>query len=260
MKVALYARVSTEEKAELQDPEKQISMLKAYCEAMEHEVVAQFIDHASGKDPNRPAFNEIMKIVNSKRGRPWDGVVILRVDRFMRSALYGLTTTEEFKNSKPTPCALIFVRDMVDTSTPQGQLFYTLQLAFAECERGMISKRVSEGIREHIKGGGKWGKGRRKDVNVGLAVELLRSGKARNVSEAARQLGIPRGTLLDHAKRQKVDLQAVGLPIPSDAGGSLCIPVGSAVDGLRGLKPTETTEVDGQKSRPLPIAREGGST
>ncbi|MBM4237861.1 MAG: recombinase family protein [Euryarchaeota archaeon] len=48
-----------------------------------------------------------------------------------------------------------------------------MMLAFAECERGMIGERASEGMRRRIRQGGKRGKASRKDVNVGLAVDLL---------------------------------------------------------------------------------------
>lgn len=79
-------------------------------------------------------------------------------------------------------------------------------LAFAKMKREHHGERVSEGIRRRIKEGGSWGKGRRKDVNVGLAGELLRSGKARSISDPAKQLGIPFSTLKDHARRKGIDL------------------------------------------------------
>lgn len=206
MKVALYARVSTDEDRDLQDPETQLIVLRDYCSLYKHEIMQIYVDHCSGKDPNRPSFKSMMEEA-TKKGRTFDAIVVLRVDRFMRSALYGLTTTQQLKEAG---CGLIFVRDQIDTTTPQGQLFYTMQLAFAECERGMISRRVSEGIQRRIRQGGRWGKGTRKDVNVSLAAELLRLGRARSVSEAARQLGVPRATLLDHARRKGIDLRAVG--------------------------------------------------
>ena len=206
-RVALYARVSTAEEKELQDPETQLMILRDYCKVYEHEIAATFVDHCSGKDPNRPEFSKMMRAAKLKSRHliPDEDQTALR---FMRSALYGLQATQELQEAK---CGLIFVRDQIDTTTPQGQLFYTMQLAFAECERGMIGKRVSEGIQRRIRQGGSWGKGRRRDVNVKVAIELLKGGKARSVSEAARMLGIPRATLIDHAARKNIDLTAVGL-------------------------------------------------
>ncbi len=201
MKVALYARVSTEEDRDLQDPETQLLILRDYCKVYNHEVAGEYVDRCSGKDPDRPAFKEMMLEAKRDKGsRSFDAIVVLRVDRFMRSALYGLTATQELKDAE---CGLVFVRDGIDTTTPQGQLFYTMQLAFAECERRMIGARVSEGIRRRIRQGGRWGKGSRKDINVGLAAELL---KVRgSLSAVARELGIPRNTLREHLEREGVD-------------------------------------------------------
>jgi DNA invertase Pin-like site-specific DNA recombinase len=214
MKVALYARVSTDDKD--QNPETQLYILRDFCKLYEHEIVEAFVDEGrSGKDPYRPEFQRLMAEAVKEKKRRFDGIVCLRLDRFMRSALYGLQATQDLKDAD---CALIFVKDQIDTSTPGGKSFYTLMLAFAEMEREHHGERVSEGISRRIREGKRWGRGPRKDVNVGLAVELLRSGKARSVTEAARMLGIPRITLLDHARRKGIDLRAVGLHTPEKEG------------------------------------------
>jgi len=236
MRVALYARVSTDDKD--QNPQTQLLILHDYCHLYGHEIVEEYIDEGrSGKDPNRPRFQELMKEATNKKRRRFEAIICLRLDRFMRSALYGLQATQELKDAE---CGLIFVKDQIDTTTPGGKFFYTLMLAFAEMEREHHAERVSEGISRRIREGGRWGKGARKDVNIGLAVELLRSGKASSISEAARLLGVPRGTLLDHAGRKGVDLKAVGLHPPSETGGSSNIPEPSGADGLRGLKSTKS--------------------
>jgi DNA invertase Pin-like site-specific DNA recombinase len=214
MKTALYARVSTDDKD--QNPETQLLFLREYCDLYGHEIVEIFVDEGkSGKDPNRPEFQRMMTEAISKRKRRFDAVICLRLDRFMRSALYGLKATEALKEAD---CGLIFVKEQIDTTTPGGRFFYTLMLAFAQMEREHHGERVSEGIHRRLKEGGSWGKGRRKDVNVGLAVELLRSGKARSISDAAKQLGIPASTLTDHARRKGIDLTDY---TPSENGVSL---------------------------------------
>ncbi|MEM2944627.1 MAG: recombinase family protein [Methanomassiliicoccales archaeon] len=202
MRVALYARVSTDDKD--QNPETQLFILRDYCRIHGHEIVDEFVDEGrSGKDPNRPAFKKMMEEAKDKKHRRFEAIVCLRLDRFMRSALYGLQATQELKEAE---CDLIFVKDQIDTTTPGGKFFYTLMLAFAEMEREHHAERVREGIQRRIREGGRWGKGARKDVNVPLAVELLRTGKARSVSEAAKILKVPRSTLVDHARRKGIDL------------------------------------------------------
>lgn len=202
MKVALYARVSTDDKE--QNPETQLLILREYCEIYEHQVVATFVDEGrSGKDPERPAFKDMMKEATNRSKRRFQAIICLRLDRFMRSALYGLQATQQLQDAQ---CGLIFVKDQIDTTTPGGRFFYTLMLAFAQMEREHHGERVSEGIHRRLKEGGTWGKGRRKDVNVGLAVNLLRSGNACSISDAARQLKVPASTLVDHAKKKGIDL------------------------------------------------------
>jgi len=201
MRAAIYARVSTDDKD--QNPETQLFHLREYCQLYDHEITVQFVDEGrSGKDPDRPAFQAMMKEAVQKKRR-FDMVVCLRLDRFMRSALYGLQATEDLRKAG---VELVFVKDQIDTSTPGGRFFYTLMLAFAQMEREHHGERVSEGIRRRISEGGSWGKGRRKDINPGLAVELLRSGKARSISEAARMIGVPVSTLREHARRRGIDL------------------------------------------------------
>ncbi len=200
MKVALYARVSTDDKD--QNPETQLLILRDFCRVYGHEIAATFVDEGrSGKDySNRPAFKEMLLEAKDKKHRRFDAVVCLRLDRFMRSALYGLQATEEFKAAG---CDLIFVKDQIDTSTPGGKFFYTLMLAFAEMEREHHGERVSEGINRRIREGKGWGRERRRDINTQLALELLKV--RRSLSAVARELGIPRNTLRQHFERKGVD-------------------------------------------------------
>ncbi len=60
MRAALYARISTDEDKELQNPEAQLMVLRDYCKLYEHEMVKVYVDHCSGKDPNREHFQEMV--------------------------------------------------------------------------------------------------------------------------------------------------------------------------------------------------------
>jgi len=142
MRVAPYARVSTDDKD--QNPETQLLILREYCELYDHEVVATYVDEGrSGKDPERPAFQAMMKKAELKTKRRSQAIICLRLDRFMRSAPYGLQATQQLQGAE---CGLIFVKDQIDTTTPGGRFFYTLMLAFAQMEREHHGERASEGI------------------------------------------------------------------------------------------------------------------
>ena len=52
MRVAIYARVSTDE----QEPENQLRQLRAWCQAASHEIVGEYIDRGvSGRSRRRGA-------------------------------------------------------------------------------------------------------------------------------------------------------------------------------------------------------------
>ena len=56
MRVAVYARVSTDDKG--QDPENQLRQLRAWCASAGHEIVCEYVDHCSGGKgaEKRPEF------------------------------------------------------------------------------------------------------------------------------------------------------------------------------------------------------------
>lgn len=90
MKVCLYSRISKDEASsdgKMQDPENQLVPMRKYCEAMGWQVVAEWVDKASGGDSNRPAFQEMMSHV---RQRHYDLVLVWALDRFSRE---GMTNT-----------------------------------------------------------------------------------------------------------------------------------------------------------------------
>src|SRR6516225_3642589 len=47
MRIAIYARVSTEDKG--QDPENQLRQLRQWCASAGHELVHEYVDHESGR-------------------------------------------------------------------------------------------------------------------------------------------------------------------------------------------------------------------
>ena len=77
MKVALYARVSTDDKE--QDPERQFMQLRKYVELHQHECLGEYQDKISGDTPpvSREGFNALMVV------KP-EGVIVYQIDRLSR--------------------------------------------------------------------------------------------------------------------------------------------------------------------------------
>lgn len=77
-RVALYARVSTKTK---QDVENQLHQLREYCQKNGYEIHKQYIDHESGGNPDRKEFKELFKDAYQKK---FDLVLFWALDRFSR--------------------------------------------------------------------------------------------------------------------------------------------------------------------------------
>lgn len=212
MRAALYARVSTAEEAEMQDPETQLLILRNYCASNSHEIVGTYVDHKSGKDSDRPAFREMMALATGK-SHPIDAVVTLRLDRFIRNAEEGMVLIKKLEKAE---VSLVLVKDTicgtVDTSTPIGEFFVRIVLALGELERKQTAERVKEGIARRMHEGKGWGQKARTDINTDLALELL---KVRgSLSAVAKELEIPRSTLRRHFEAAGVDYKTY-LPCPN---------------------------------------------
>src|SRR6266581_8074401 len=83
-RVAIYARVSTEDRG--QDPENQLAQLRAWCAAAGHEIVTEYIDHASGGKgaDRRPRFAAMLEAAHR---RQFDTVLCWALDRLSREGM-----------------------------------------------------------------------------------------------------------------------------------------------------------------------------
>jgi DNA invertase Pin-like site-specific DNA recombinase len=184
-----YARVSTIE----QNEERQIRSL--LDQGVEEENI--FIDKMSGKNVNRPKFQEMMHFV--RRG---DTLIVSEFSRLSRSTK-DLLYTMETLNKKGVK--VISLKENLDTDTPQGKLMLTLFAALAEFERELILERQREGI-AIAKEKGKY-KGRAPMKFDTQLLNKVLSGvqdKTITISEAARLLNVTRPTVYNILKRNGV--------------------------------------------------------
>lgn len=72
-----------------------------------------------------------------------DIVVAAKLDRMFRNAREALNMIEDFQIRG---IRLVLLDISVDTSRPEGKLFFTMMAAFAEWERSRISERTREGL------------------------------------------------------------------------------------------------------------------
>lgn len=123
-----YVRCSTIEQNEARQLEK----------AQEIGADKIFIDKLSGKDTNRPQLKELLSFA-----REGDTVIVSELARLARSTRDLLSIVDQFQSKH---VELISLKEMIDTTTPQGRFTLTIFAALAELERETILQRQAEGI------------------------------------------------------------------------------------------------------------------
>jgi len=147
MKVAIYARVSTED----QNAEKQEYALREYCKNHSWEVFKVYTDVISGASSSRPAFNILLEDLRKNK---YNCVMVTKLDRLGRSLQHLLGLLEEFNRRG---VHFIASTQNIDSTTATGKLQLQILGAFAEFERNLISERTKEGLKRAT-GVGKRGK------------------------------------------------------------------------------------------------------
>lgn len=137
-KVAIYARVSTEE----QSPDAQLRDLREYVRARGWEQVAEFIDVGeSGAKDNRPAWSELW---TQLRQRKINVLVVSAIDRIGRSLGHLVKILSTIGEQNVT---LISLREAFDLSTAQGRMLAGLFAVLADYELSLIRERTRAGMR-----------------------------------------------------------------------------------------------------------------
>lgn len=136
-RAAIYARVSTLDKG--QDPENQLIQLRDYARRRGFHLVGEFVDYSPGASEQR---EEYQKMINQVRKRKIDVVLVWRYDRFARSTQALVNALKEFHS---LGVDFISYQENVDTTTPQGELIFSIMASIAQFESALISERVRAG-------------------------------------------------------------------------------------------------------------------
>jgi site-specific DNA recombinase len=141
MRVAAYARVSSQRQAERQGIEAQLERLFSHAEAKEWTVDEQLIfrdDGYSGAGANRPGLSALRA---KAAGGEIDVVLVTDPDRLVRDYVWQRLLLEEFASCG---CRVEFLQRPMD-ETPHDRLLLEIRGAVAEYERSLIAGRMRQG-------------------------------------------------------------------------------------------------------------------
>lgn len=139
MKVALYARVSKSDDS--QDPENQLLRLRSHAKEHGHEVYGEYVDRASGADPNRL---ELERMLADARGHRFSMILTVKIDRIARSMSNFYTVLQDLERfGVKFHCV---DQPEVSTDSAMGKLLMNILGAMAEFERELIRERTKAGL------------------------------------------------------------------------------------------------------------------
>jgi len=152
MRVAFYARVSTDKQAEKYGIPSQIEALRKRClekgwtPVLDGDKDAFIDDGYSGAELDRPALNRLRQA--AREGRV-DVVLVYDPDRLSRKLYHQMILAEEFEKQG---IKLEFVTQDMGNS-PEDRMFFNMRGLVAEYEREKIRERTVSGSREKARQG-----------------------------------------------------------------------------------------------------------
>ena len=147
LRVAYYARVSTEFMEQLNSLENQVQYFTEYIgENPNWEFVDGYIDEGISGITAQKRERFIQMIEDAKQGK-FDLIVTKEVSRFARNTLDSLRYTRELLNNG---VAVFFQNDGLNTIEKDSELRLTIMSSVAQDESRKISERVKWGHRQYF--------------------------------------------------------------------------------------------------------------
>jgi site-specific DNA recombinase len=152
MDVVIYTRVSTEDQKEngfsLQDQERR---LRQHCEQYGKNILEHFQDDHSAKDFRRPAFQQMLDLIKSRKLRPKQ-LICVRMDRFSRKAHETLNMIQTLKKEG---VELYLIEGNINLDIPENLLAFLFQIGLPEAENLRRGENTKAGMRQALRHG-KW--------------------------------------------------------------------------------------------------------
>jgi len=144
MKVALYARVSSEKQDIDLSISAQLRALREYATRNGHQIVREFVDEAeTGRTTARPAFREMIALTR-RPNKPFEQILVWKYSRFARSREDSIIYKAMLKKAGVT---VVSINEPFD-DTPTGRLLEAIIESLDEFYSDNLGEEVTRGMRE----------------------------------------------------------------------------------------------------------------
>ncbi|HAT3994128.1 TPA: recombinase family protein [Elizabethkingia anophelis] len=186
-----YARISTPDQSfELQED----ALKNSGCELI-------FKEKVSGAKADRLELGKLIEHL-----RKGDIVVVYKLDRLGRSLKHLLELVDLFNRKE---VGLQSISDSIDTTTPQGRLFFNISASFAEFEKDLIRERTKAGLdaarARGRKGGRRSGMSKEAEQKAILVEAYYKEGNM-SIVEISKEVGISKMTLYKYLRYRNVPI------------------------------------------------------
>ena len=194
MRIAIYARVSTDEKG--QDPENQLRQLRQWCATAGHEIAHEYIDHESGRKGAK-GRKQFARLFEDAHKRKFDCVLFFALYRFTRE---GMIPTIAYLQRLADHGVSFHSYTEAHLSTDNelvGNILLAVMSSLAKVESQKIGERTRAGMARAKAQGKRIG---RPALNPALQQKIAKQlGAGLSAYAVAKQLGIDAHTVAKYS-------------------------------------------------------------
>ena len=162
----LYIRVSTDEQAQKGYSQRsQEEKLNKYCKDNHIEIVQTIFEDHSAKNFNRPAWNAMMKQLNSSKASRPNLILFTRWDRFSRNTANAYYMISQLEKMGIEPQA---TDQPLDMEIPENKVLLAIYIVTAEVENDRRSLNIKQGIYKAKKEGRYMGRAPIGYINISM--------------------------------------------------------------------------------------------
>jgi len=191
MKVAIYCRISTDDKE--QNPERQLIKCRQYCELHDHEIIGEYIDkHTGDSNLNSRPQGKIML-----EQKP-EGIVFYSMDRLTRQHPSKMMILLQYlKDSGMIPISA--TEPAFNLESDFSEVILYIMGYFNNYYLKELKKNVKSGLERARAQGKQLGRPKNK-VNLHEIARAFKE-KDASISTVSKKLGIPRSTIYRHYEK-----------------------------------------------------------